>query len=140
MFAISPTDFALICKNIYSTSNKGNVLISIVPNVQAWQICFKAVVISSCDFDSNAINNTFSSFTRKGLYLTLTSFDGNVNSYVAVSIIGNAIISSPFYYILLINNEWWKYSTSCTFTNRYISSNFLYNSFTCTSNFWWHFW
>src|SRR5210317_1412481 len=57
-----------------------------------------AFLISLSSFDSNACSKTFSSFTRKGLYFTTISADGNVNSYVAVSNIGNAIIFTPCYY------------------------------------------
>ena len=92
-FAISPTDFALTCKKIYSTSNVGRVSTSILSNVTDFKISFVACCISFSSPDSSAIYKIFSSFTRKGLYCTFSSCDGNVNSYLGVSTIGNAIIT-----------------------------------------------
>ena len=81
--ATSPTDFALICKKTYSKSNNGLSSGSISPNVQDLTMSFTALNISSGLPDSNAINNIFSSFTKKGLYVIFFCCDGKVNSYLA---------------------------------------------------------
>ena len=76
----SPTDAARIFKKIYSKSNDGNVSTFNLDVMQFFRSVFTAVIISFSSPDSIASKSNFSSFTRKGLYLTVLPVEGKISS------------------------------------------------------------
>ena len=72
------------------SENKKDMLDAISQIIEsAFNNCFLSLL--SC-----AISKSFCSFTRNGLYLIVSSVEGNTNSYVGVSNFGNPIILSSF--------------------------------------------
>ena len=86
----SPTDLVLICRKRYSISKVVRSLV-LVRFVQSTMMRLIASIISAFSPDSIARKRSFSSFTRKGLYLIDLPLDGSLHVYCGTFSLGNAI-------------------------------------------------
>ena len=99
IFEVSPTDFARIRVNMYSTSNVVKLDKSISSSIQEEIVSTIEDNICLLSCDSKAISNTFCYFTKNGLYLNSFFVDGTVRVYRGTSFtIGKGIIqiSNPY--------------------------------------------